>query len=63
MFKEQSYNFSIKWDIGYPLLSINMDDQTSIVQVTNEISKYIVNLASEENSFITGETITVAGGE
>ena len=29
----------------------------------NEISKYIVNLASEENSFITGETITVAGGE
>jgi len=28
-----------------------------------EISKYIINLATEKNSFMTGETITVSGGE
>jgi len=29
----------------------------------NEISNYIVGLISEKNSYMTGETITVAGGE
>ena len=28
-----------------------------------EIAKYIVNLTTEKNSFMTGETITVSGGE
>ena len=45
MFKEQSYDFSIKWDIGYPLLSISMDKHTSILQVTNDTSKYRIKHA------------------
>ena len=56
MFKEQSYDFSIKWDIGYPLLSINMDDQTSIVQVTNDISKYRIKHAGFDIHAIVRET-------
>jgi len=56
MFKEQSYDFSIKWDIGYPLLSINMDDQTSIVQVTNDISKYRIKHAGFDVHAIVRET-------
>ena len=56
MFKEQSYDFSIKWDIGYPLLSINMDDQTSIVQVTNDISKYRIKHAGFDIHAIVKET-------
>jgi propionyl-CoA carboxylase alpha chain len=45
MFKEQSYEFSIRWDIGYPLLSINMGDHTSIAQVTSDISEYRIKHA------------------
>ena len=30
---------------------------------TNEISDIIFNLASEKNSYISGEVITIAGGE
>ena len=45
IFKEQSYDFSIKWDIGNPILSINMGDHTSIVQVTSDISKYRIKHA------------------
>ena len=56
MFKKQSYDFSIKWDIGYPLLSINMDDQTSIVQVTNDISKYRIKHAGFDIHAIVRET-------
>ena len=56
MFKEQSYDFSIQWDIGYPLLSINMDDQTSIVQVTNDISKYRIKHAGFDIHAIVRET-------
>jgi len=56
MFKEQSYDFSIQWDIGYPLLSINMDDQTSIVQVTNDISKYRIKHAGFDVHAIVRET-------
>ena len=56
MFKEQSYGFSIKWDIGYPLLSINMDDQTSIIQVTNDISKYRIKHAGFDVHAIVRET-------
>jgi len=29
----------------------------------DEISNYIVGLVSEKNSYMTGQTITVAGGE
>ena len=28
-----------------------------------EIAKYIYQLSSSENTFVTGETFTVAGGE
>ena len=45
IFEEQSYDFSIKWDIGYPLLSISMDKHTSILQVTNDTSKYRIKHA------------------
>ena len=30
---------------------------------TNEISNYIIDLVSEENSYMSGQTITISGGE
>ena len=33
------------------------------VATTKEISNYIINLISEDNSFMTGTTINVSGGE
>ena len=29
----------------------------------DEIAKHIVNLTTENNSYITGETVTISGGE
>jgi len=45
IFKEQPYEFSVKWDIGHPLLSINMDEYTFVIQVANDISRYRIKHA------------------
>ena len=46
----------------------NLSKRTKLIPVgrvanTNEIANYITNFVSKENSFITNETITIAGGE
>ena len=48
----------------YPNHSIiGEEDKKSVKPKPHEIALSIYNLASEKNTLITGETITVAGGE
>ena len=56
MFKEQSYDFILSGISGTHTFCINMDDQTSIVQVTNDISKYRIKHAGFDVHAIVRET-------
>ena len=48
--------------------SLNLKKRISLIPIkrmatSTEISNYIYNLVSQKNSFMTGQTITVSGGE
>jgi propionyl-CoA carboxylase alpha chain len=55
IFKEQTYDFSVNWDIGYPLLNINIDEHTFVMQVVNDISKYRIKHAGFDIEAIVRE--------
>tara|TARA_B100000242_G_C42607296_1_gene286622 strand:- start:227 stop:481 length:255 start_codon:yes stop_codon:yes gene_type:complete len=48
--------------------SLNLKKRIRLIPIqrmatSTEISNYIYNLVSQKNSFMTGQTITVSGGE
>ena len=48
--------------------NLNLKKRISLIPIqrmatSTEISNYIYNLVSQKNSFMTGQTITVSGGE
>ena len=45
IFKEQAYDFSVKWNIGQSLLSIKMNELISVMQVAYDISKFRIKHA------------------